>query len=327
MWKLAALCLLAATATATAQKAKKAPWEEGVSAQNMAAAEGLYKEGNVLFAQKAYGAALEKYQKAIKLWDHPLTRNNLAITKIRLDRIVEAADDLEAALRFGPDPFETTKEYEDALERRRLVERSLGKLEVDCTQRGTSILLDGKPWLSCPGKKSVRVLTGEHILVGEAPDTELMTVSRRLVVASGKTSTATVTLLPVGTNVTYVYPKPRWLPWTVTTGGVALGLGGVALWLVGRDQMRSYQQRFDILCETSCSNTLDENEIERTLADQKESAMRKGTIGITMMATGGAVAVGGAIWALFINRPMRVMPTVEAAPTAGGASASATWRF
>lgn len=45
-----------------------------------------------------------------------------------------------------------------------------------------------------------------------------------------------------------------------------------------------------------------------------------------MMAAGGAVTVGGMVFAI-LNRPTRTLPRIEAAPTRGGMTASLRWKF
>ena len=45
-----------------------------------------------------------------------------------------------------------------------------------------------------------------------------------------------------------------------------------------------------------------------------------------MMATGGGVMISGLVLAI-MNRPKRVLPTVEVAPTSGGAAAAVGWHF
>src|SRR4051794_28982742 len=90
------------------------PWEAGVDEHVRVQAQKLFEEGNQLFAQQAHKPALEKYRAAIALWDHPLIRLNKAITELQLDRVLEAADDLDAALRYGREPFRDN-EYANAL--------------------------------------------------------------------------------------------------------------------------------------------------------------------------------------------------------------------
>src|ERR1700733_8189364 len=98
-------------------------WAKGVPAETQAQANKLFAEANQLFAQQAHAPALEKYRAAIALWDHPMIRYNMAVTLIRLDRILEAADNLEKALRFGQTPFSTPELYQQALDYQALVKR------------------------------------------------------------------------------------------------------------------------------------------------------------------------------------------------------------
>ena len=126
------------------------PWAEGVPQDTQDKASALYEEGNQLFAQQAHAPALEKYKAAIALWDHPLIRFNMAVTEIRLERILEAADDLEQALRYGDKPFKPEL-YQQALDYQALVKGRVGFIEATCDQAGAHLLLDGKPWFDCPG--------------------------------------------------------------------------------------------------------------------------------------------------------------------------------
>ncbi len=132
------------------------PWDVGVSDDNQARAEAIFAEGNQLFSQRAHAPALAKYKEAIALWDHPMIRFNMAVTLIRLDRILEAADELDAALRYGPAPF-TPELYQQALDFQTLVRKQLGYIEAVSDQAGTRILLDGKPWFEAPGTRKIRV--------------------------------------------------------------------------------------------------------------------------------------------------------------------------
>src|SRR5439155_6363082 len=103
--KAALLALAAWCAIARAEAPK--PWSQGVPEATQQRANALFAEGNQLFAQQAHGPALDKYHAAIALWDHPLIRFNMAVTLIRLDRVLEAADELDRALRYGAQPFTT----------------------------------------------------------------------------------------------------------------------------------------------------------------------------------------------------------------------------
>jgi hypothetical protein len=296
------------------------PWEKGVSAEQQDAANALFAEGNALFAQQAHAPALEKYKAAIAIWDHPAIRFNMAVTLIRLDRMLEAADELEKALRFGATPF-APEMYQQALDFQILVRKQLGYVEATCTQPDAHISLDGKPWFEAPGTQKLRVTTGEHVIVAERKG--YMTSSRRVVVAGGATVNETLELLPVDSAVLLKYPYPKWVPWTVTGGGVALAVSGLGVWLWGRSQMDRVQAEFAMTCPNGCPSSFSDHP---SLAEGRDSARLKGNIGVSMMVTGGVATIAGVVMTV-LDRPKRILPNVELAPAAGGATARVGWRF
>lgn len=305
-----------------AAPSEPSPWAQGVPQDVQDKASALYEEGNALFAQQAHAPALEKYRAAIALWDHPLIRFNMAVTEIRLERILDAADNLEKALAYGDKPFKPEL-YQQALDYQALVKNQVGYVEVHCDQAGARLLLDGKPWFDCPGTQTVRVLAGEHAIVGEKQG--YLTASTKLVVKGGETAKHDVTLVPLESAVVLKYPYRRWIPWTMTGVGLAVGLGGVGTWLLGKNQMDDFEAEFSRQCQNGCEPGLTAPE-HRSLAAQRDGAELKGQIGIAMIAVGGAAAVTGVVLAI-LNRPTRVLPDVEVAPKAGGGIATVGWRF
>lgn len=318
--KLTGLVALVVLVAAQAARADE-PWEHDVAKSKRDQAQALFAEGNALFAREAHQPALEKYKAAIALWDHPLIRFNMAVTRIRLDRILEAADDLDSALRFGERPF-TPELYRQALDYQKLVAGRVGTVEASCDQGDAQIMLDGKPWFACPATKKQRVLAGEHVLVGEKAG--YLTYSRRLVVSGTVTVTENVRLVPLSDVVHYEYPLQRWIPWAVGGAGTAVGFGGLAFWFAGRSQMDQFEADFARLCPTGCQADLSD---QPQLARDRDSAELKGTIAIGMMVGGGAIAIGGLVWGGLINRPRRVVPNMELQPTSGGVTAKLGWRF
>jgi hypothetical protein len=307
-----ALVVLIALARVAHADSDDDPWAQGVPHAQQLQANVLFAEANQLFAQQAHGPALEKYKAAIALWDHPLIRFNMAVTEIRLDHILDAAEDLERALRYGEAPF-TRELYGQALDYQALVKRQVGELEASCSQPDAHVQLDGKPWFQCPGTHKQRVLAGEHALIGERPG--YMTRSVQLVVAGGTTTTARVELLPIATAVKLVYPYNRMLPLAIGGGGAAVALGGLGVWFLGSRQMDRFNTDFGKTCPTGCLSSLSDHP---SLASEHDSAVLKGNIGIAMMTVGGIAAVGGVVLAV-LDRPKRVTPNIEVAPTAGGA--------
>lgn len=313
------LALLAVLAIATPAHADD-PWDVGVSEADQDKGNALFKEGNELFAQRAHAPALVKYKAAVAVWDHPMIRFNMAVTLIRLDRILEAAVELEKALRYDAAPF--TKElYQQALDYQALVQRQLGNIELTVDQKDATVLLDGKPWFVGPGTKTARVESGEHVVVVEKK--EYLTLSRQLVVTGGKTAKEAIQLVPLDRAVAVHYRHPRWIPWTITGVGAATALGGLAFWLLGRSHMDEFKDAFINECPSGCEAGL---AAHTDLRDQQDRALLESKIGVSLMVAGGAIAITGTVWGL-LNRPIKSTPKVEVAPTPGGAAAFARWSF
>jgi hypothetical protein len=296
------------------------PWAQGVETSRQDQANVLFDAANQLFAQQAHGPALVKYEAAIALWDHPMIRFNMAVTEIRLDRILEADRDLERAMRFGQAPF-TPELYQQALDYQSLLRGRIGDIEVDCRQGEVQVLLDGKPWFECPGKHTMRVIAGEHVIVGERPG--FLTSSSRVFVAGGAVTAQRIELVSLEDAAHLEYPRPRWMPWSIAGGGAALAAGGLGFYLAGKNQLESFHRDFANLCTSGCAADLSDHALLRR---ERDGALLKGKIAVSMMVAGGAVTVGGVVLAI-LNRPTRRLPQLEAAPTRGGMTASVGWTF
>lgn len=293
-------------------------WTDGVPEAQQDQANAIFEEGNQLFAQQAHNPALEKYRAALALWDHPLIRFNLAVTLIRLDRPLEAIEELERALRFGEDPFKKDL-YQQALDYQALLRGRVGYVEASCSQAGAQVLLDGQPWFSCPGSQKLRVMAGEHAVVGQLAG--YLTSAKRLVVAGGGTATEALKLVPLESVMVVKYRYPRWIPYTVVGAGVTLGLTGLATYLSGANLITEYETEFGTQCADGCSPG--DNPY---LDDKKARAEFRGTLGLGLMIAGGVATVGGAVLTI-LNRPQKFVPQLEVAPTAGGLTAGATFQF
>lgn len=321
-----AISLAAALAVVAPRSAaaEDSPWSTGVSSDRQAQANKLFAEGNELYAQQAHGPAAEKYRAALELWDHPLIRYNLATALIRLDKPLEASEELEKALRYGSQPFKPEL-YSSAQDYQALLKGRVGWLEVSCEQAGTKISIDGKPLFNCPGSQKVRILAGEHSVGGEQKD--FLSVNRRVVVPGGDTLKESIKLIPLDQAVVLKYKYPRWVPWTVAGVSAGVAAGGLLTYLSGRSLMADYDQRFSANYPKGISEEDLKADASTGLYEQRESAKTRGTIGISLMAAGGVGVAAGVIFALVINRPYRELPNVEVSPTVGGATANVSLRF
>ena len=312
MKTLVMLLLLASTAYADDD------WAKGVTPEHQKQANVLFAEGNQLFAQQAHAPALEKYKAALALWDHPLIHFNTAVTEIRLDRILDAADDLDKALKFGDKPFPSKELYQQALDYRSLVKGRVGEVDATCTQKNVHMLLDGKPWFDCPNTGKQRVLIGEHVILGEDPTKDLVPETHKVVVASGATVVQAITLRGFDSAVVIKYPYPRWIPFTIAGGGVAIALGGLAFWFAGRSQMDEFESDFATECPTGCDAALNATPQEKLLAEKRDSAELKGKIGISMIVAGGAITVTGTVMAIINSKAAKRVLPLEITPNSQG---------
>jgi hypothetical protein len=295
-------------------------WAKNVPADTQKKAQALFGEANNLFAEEKHAPALEKYKAALALWDHPLIHFNTAVTEIRLDRILDAADDLDKALAFGAKPFPTKELYQQALDYQNLVKGRVGDISASCDQAHVHVNLDGKPWLTCPGNATARVLVGEHTLIGTDDGKLYVPETRRIVVGGGKANVERLRLRSVDSDFVLKYPYPRWIPFTIAGGGAAVALGGLAFWFAGKSQMDHFEASFASQCQTGCPASLDGSEGQRLLAEERDSAKLKGKIAVSMMIAGGAITVTGVVF-IVLNKAKRVLP-VEVVPNGqGGASA------
>jgi hypothetical protein len=287
-------------------------------------ATALFEEANRQFEQKAHVPALAKYREAIATWDHPLIRFNIAVALIRLERWLEAADELDKALEYGAAPFEDGEQgrlYLQALDYRALLERSLGFVEVSCTRPSVDVTLDGKRWFRCPGTRKVRVQAGEHTLGGELAG--YVPQSRRLVVIGGMTVRDRLDLLPIESALVDQYPVRRWIPYSVAAAGGLVTLLGLGVRLSGDADMTRFEETYATTCPRGCKADLSD---QPGLRRMRDDADRKIDIGTGLLITGGVVAVGGVVW-MILNRPTRVLPPVSVTPTADGIHSALTWQF
>lgn len=315
--------LLAAALLLAASPALAAPprWADGVPEATQDKANAIYEEGNTLFAQQAHAPALEKYRAAIALWDHPRIRFNLAVTLIRLDRPLEAADELEKALRFGAEPFDKNL-YQQALDYQALLKGRVGYVEATCAKAGAKATLDGKPWFDCPGTQKMRVMAGEHLVEGKL-EGWVPAASGRVVVNGGSSAKIDIQMKSIESAVVIKYRYPRWIPFTITGTGLAIGIGGLFVYLSGRSQMNTFEDEFASACPMGCQADLSDNTL---LRDLRDGAELKGNVGIGLMIGGGAVTIAGAVLVI-MNRGSKELPKLEVAPTDGGMTASTTFHF
>jgi PEGA domain len=139
-------------------------WAAGVSAREQAIAREIHLAGNKEFVESRYAQALLKYKEAIRHWDHPAIRFNMAVALINLDRPVDAKDNLERSLLHGVAALGADA-HGQALTYRKLLDAQLVHLTIACEEPGATVTLDGKFLFTGPGNTQEIALPGEHQVV------------------------------------------------------------------------------------------------------------------------------------------------------------------
>ena len=328
-WTRSWLGLVIAGALATAMPAPAyadtPPWSVGVTDGQKAKAQKFLEAGNALFLDRKYAEALEQYKSAVGAWDHPAIRFNIVRCLIQLDRPVDASDNLKQALKFGAAPLEEAV-YTEALSYEKLLANQIADLTVECAQPGVRITLDGQQLATCPAKEARRVAPGQHQIVGTKDG--LLTSTVEVVVIGGKQQSVSVKLDPLAKAARVEHRWAEWKPWGVFIGGFVVGGFGVLVNVQAAQDMNGFDDSIGSTCPmTACPETK-----EGVRKDLRVASGWKNTLGVSMMVTGGAAIVTGAVM-LYMNRGRtvypesieRMIPTIT--PMPGGAALSLSGAF
>jgi hypothetical protein len=272
------------------------PWADGVSAQQQTEAFKIFKEGNALFAETQHAAALAKYREALRVWDHPAIRYNAAVALINLDQPLAADADLDAAMRFGEAPLGADT-YKQALLYKKLLNGQLADLDVECSEPGAEVMLDGQQLFVAPGGKSQRIVPGPHSLV--ARKSGYLTETRSLQLLPGRRDDERVTLVSLASLPAHTVRRWKaWKPWAVLGAGALVALVGVPLLVDAKHNFDS----FDAEIARSCPNGCAPGTLPSTVLDAHSRGSAENAAAIAMFAAGGAIAATGVVL-LILNQP------------------------
>jgi tetratricopeptide (TPR) repeat protein len=303
----AIVTLLALAFAMTAAHADENPWVKGTTPEQREAAQALLAQGNSLLLERNYVAALDTYRKAIASWDHPAIRFNIVRCLIQLDRPVEAVDELEKALQYGPAALEEGV-YTEALSYQKLLANQIGRVALSCAQPGVAVTLDGQPLATCPSTLVQRVKPGRHQIVGERAGLETRTM--RVVVVGGTEETVSLTLNAIGANARIVHRYAIWMPWTVLgSGALVVGIGALVEAVASNDKS-DYEAAIQRTCASGCGGA----ELA-TIRNLESRARLEDRIALGIMGAGAATIVTGGIL-LFLNRGRTVYEPARVSVTA-----------
>lgn len=269
------------------------PWARGVSVDDQTRAQELFARGNELHDQGLFKPALDLYRQAIRHWDHPAIRYNIAVALINLERLLEAHENLAVALRFGGAGLEPGVQKQ-AREYQRLLDGQVVRLVVDCVDPGARVSLDGRDLMACPGSRTELVLAGGHRLVAEKPGHLTRTLD--LALAGGQQRKIHLDLLSIQESTVTRRRWARWKPWAVVGAGVAVGLVGLGFQLQSRATLRSYDDAVAVLCPDTPCETL-----PPVVTGAYDDAMLQNRVAIGLFVTGG-VATAAGLTLVWLNR-------------------------
>lgn len=302
------------------------PWAAGVSEAEQTLALSIYKEGNAEFEESRYAQALTKYREAVKHWDHPAIRFNMAVSLVNLDQPLEAYDALEHALKYGDAPLGADA-YAQGLTYKKLLEGQLTHLRVTSDIPGAEVSLDGKPLLSGPGDVTQLLTPGAHQLV--ASKAGFLTETTPLVLLPGKETSHAVKLLPLKVSTKLVRRWKASTPWLVVGLGAGLvAVGGVAEYLA-HQEYATYDQLVAAQCPNGCGPMMPDGmtAVAPSTQSHKTTGLVENVAGVSLLAVGGSVAIAGLV-GVYLNQPRSVIehgPTI--APMTGATGVSARWSF
>ena len=308
----------------TRAHAEDKPWATGVSDQEQAAALALYREGNAEFEESRYKQALVKYDEAVKHWNHPAIRFNMAVALINLEQPLDAFESLEIAMKYGAAPL-GPEAYAQGITYRKLLDGQLTHLKVTCGENsdGAKVTLDGRPLLDCKGETTKLLLPGDHQLVASKPGFAPETTS--LVLMPGKEQSHTVKLSVLAGKTKMVRRWKASRPWIVVGVGAGAALVGGALELLSKQKYEDYDNYVNAVCKPECDTaTFDESK-----APSRTTAKIENIAGVSLLSVGGAVAIAGLV-GVYLNMPHAVAehaPTVTPSVGPNGAMTTLTWSF
>jgi tetratricopeptide (TPR) repeat protein len=282
------------------------PWNKGVPQDVRAAARDAFLEGNRLFKIPLFSRAVEKYAEALDKWKHPAFYFNLAIAQINLGQWLEARENLELAMKYGPDPLRADR-FEEARKQLVEVERHLGRIRVSCPTPGAEVTLDAATLFTGPGQREVWVTARAHEVTARKP--EYGTQARRVTAAPGAQESVELSLRKLVED----RPWATWKPWAVVGTGVAVAAAAGVVHGLSAHDFSSFDSGFAKLpcAAMGCK----QDQIDAQLNARLNRARLEQRIAVGGYLAGGALIAAGAVL-VYMNRP-HLMEREDANPGGG----------
>ena len=304
----------------TFASAEPKPWAAGVSQDEQTLAFALFDQGNTEFLELRYAQALAKYREAIKHWDHPAIRFNIAVCLINLEQPLEAFDNLERALKYGAAPLGEDVRGQ-ALTYRKLLLSQLAHVKLSCKEPGASVALDGKQLFIAPGSAELDVLPGEHLVVAIKPG--FQTASEKIDLRPGKELSLDVRLVGFRSATVTTRRWAQWKPWVVLGAGAVVAGGGAVMFGFAQSNMSDYDST--VVSECPCTAAQSR---ELDLQGYLNRARAQEVVAYSLFAVGGSVLAVGIVGVILnLPRTQLMLDSANVNATPHGGSATVGWRF
>ncbi len=279
------------------------PWAVGVDASARTRAQRLFQQGLKAFGRGHNAEALVLFRKAVRYWDHPAIRYDMAVCLVALDRPVEAYRNIRRALRFGQGPF-SLSEYRQIQNYKKLLEGRLAWVAIECSEPGAQVFLDGKLLFAGPGRTTRVVKAGRHQVVARKRGKVPATVDVSLL--PGTKRKVHLVLLSYAETVNLTRRWPTWIPWTVLGSGAAvLATGALLYWRAAAD-VKAYDDWFrneDHLAGcTAPGGGCYTSELPASVRGLLDRARAEQWTGVAFFGVGGALLISG-LALVILNRP------------------------
>jgi hypothetical protein len=292
-------------------KTQQAPWDRGVSTDQMQAAAAAFDEANAQLDASLPSKAVDKYNEALKLWPHPMIHYNLALALIELKRPVEVADHLEKAIEYGVEGLNNQPDKLD--QAKRLLEFTkdqLAYVEVSCQKEGARVSIDGKQvFVVEKGKPNIykgRVPTGKHTFVAEKPGFATPVDSPFI---GGRENFRIELKLLTSEELTRYHRRwehRRWAPWAVVGGGAVVALVGGIMQYSASSNYRSFEDKVARCTADASNGSCDAS----AFANLKDSGDTKRTLGYVGYGVAGAAILTGGLL-VYLNRRVAYQITTD----------------
>lgn len=244
-----------------------------------------------------YRRAGDTYVEAITYWNRPRYHLKAGIAYMSAMRVMDAHSHIAEVLRCGKDVL-SQDELDLARKRmQRLKKYVLAEIEVDVSEPGAHVQLNGTIWFVGPGTQVRTVRNGQHVLTVEKPGH--VKVFKPITLESGERAVIQPRLLSEreGTIIKRRW-RQKWLPWTIAGAGLTASMVGLVLRSKAVSDMGDYQRDIRALCEQTDSCTADQ---QTTLSERRTRSIRMNKAGWTILPVGSVALITGLTMA-FLNR-------------------------